>query len=90
MLEPVEEQINSDDGQGDRDKGGGAPPAKVILELRNVDNADMRAPQPPGQLLWKIHDRNALPLDPSLPLHFAKAVEIGPNQGKRDADGLAA
>src|SRR4051812_41575813 len=53
-------------------------PAKVILELRNVDNADVRAGQPPGQLLWKIPDRNALPLDPSLPLHFAKAVEIGP------------
>ena len=47
----------------------------MILELRNVDHADVRAPQPPGQLLWKIPDRNALPLDPSLPLHFAKAVE---------------
>src|SRR5688572_15736288 len=76
LLEPVEDQENTAYGQGDIDGDGDAPHAEAIPGLRNVYNAGLtRAPPPPGRRLGKIPNRDAMPLHPSLPLQFAKAIE---------------
>src|SRR5262245_50284677 len=74
FLQPASDQDEAAQGQCDIDGDGGGPGAEAVLR-QDLDMIEAYAPPGPGCRVREIPDREAMPLQLSLPLHLAGAVE---------------